>query len=126
MKDQIERKHGIQTSMSGYEEKIGLNKNCGILLFRSIKELLINVIKHAKAEQINVDFYVNANLLEIIVADNGIGFDYKSEFLSIKNQSYGLFSIQERISGLGGELKIDSKSGKGTKIKMSIPISENK
>ena len=71
-----------------------------------------------------VNFRTNNDQLEIAVEDNGIGFDFSPEQLRIKGQSYGLFSIQERITDLGGELVVDSEIGKGSKIKMIIPLKE--
>ena len=82
----------------------------------------MNVVKHANAKQVKVDFKKEGNFLHITVEDNGVGFNYSPELLRQKNTSYGLFSIQERLSDLGGSFEIDSVIDRGTKATMSIPI----
>ena len=64
--------------------------------------------------------------MEIIVKDNGIGFDYKPDLLKLKGKSYGLFSVQERISDLGGLMTINSVIDKGTQVKLQIPLKRDK
>ena len=63
------------------------------------------------------------NHIRIAVEDDGVGFDlsgYKANFTDDKR--FGLFSIQERISDLGGELKIETAPGKGTKVIFQAPL----
>jgi len=125
MKEQVEKKHRIQTSVTGDWQEAGLDEISSILLFRSIKELATNVVKHAGASHLNVECKTKGRQVDITVMDDGIGFDFKPELLKIKSQRYGLFSIQERIADLGGELIVNSEIGKGSKIKMTIPLKNN-
>ncbi len=122
MKEQIEIKYGIKTAISGKKEKYKLDENTRFLLFRSIRELIINVTKHARAAHLNIELNRKKDMLEIMVRDDGVGFDYNSKLFKLKSDSYGLFSIQERISDLGGSIKITSTPGSGTKIKLVIPL----
>ena len=64
------------------------------------------------------------SFLEIAVEDDGVGFDYNPDLLRLKSDSYGLFSIQERISDLGGLMEVDSVIDKGTKIKLTVPLND--
>jgi len=122
MKEQIETKYNIKTAISGKKEKYNLDENTRFLLFRSIRELMINVTKHARAAHLNIEMNRKKDMLEIVVQDDGVGFNYNAKLLMLKSKSYGLFSIQERISDLGGSMKITSAPGFGTKIKLIIPL----
>jgi signal transduction histidine kinase len=122
MKEQIEQKHHIKTIISSDSEDFKLNENTTFLLFRSIKELMMNTVKHAKASQLTITFKRKDNLLEIAVEDDGVGFNYGVDLMRLKSDSYGLFSIQERISDLGGLMVVDSVIDKGTKIKLTVPL----
>lgn len=121
---QIEQKHNIKTIITCKEEVFDLDENTRFLLFRSIKELIINVIKHARARQLKVHFKPNNQKLEIMVEDDGIGFNYNSNIYKLKTNVFGLFSIQERMADLGGALRIDSVIDKGTKATLTVPLKE--
>lgn len=122
MKEQIEQNYPIKLRFRGEYDFFGLEENTRFLLFRSIKELVVNVVKHAKADNIFVQLKNNNDVLEITVEDDGIGFNYNPNLLKLKSNSYGLFSIQERISDLGGTMEVDSAIGKGTTITLLIPL----
>jgi signal transduction histidine kinase len=94
-----------------------------ILLFQAIRELLVNVVKHAQANQVWVTMHGNAEMLEITVRDNGVGFDPSAKALRVGTAGgYGLFSIKERIDYAGGSFRIDSVSGKGTRITLGVTL----
>ena len=103
--------------------KIKLNELERTILFRNLKELVVNVVKHAKASRIEVDLGGNDETVFLTVTDNGLGFD--SELLGMKTTKeggFGLFSIQESMADIGGTLEIDSGREKGSTITMSIPV----
>ena len=87
--------------------------------------MMINVVKHAQANQLKVDFNQNNENLVISVQDDGIGFNYSPNFLRLKSNTYGLFSIQERLSDLGGSMEVDSVSDKGTTVKLLVPLKDD-
>jgi signal transduction histidine kinase len=82
----------------------------------------MNSIKHAEADHLAVEFEAKGKNIHIDVKDDGLGFVYDPELQKRKSDSYGLFSIQERMSDLGGSMTIDSKVGIGTTIKLTVPI----
>lgn len=84
------------------------------------RELLLNVGKHAEAGHISVAVNWTHDLLEIIVADDGVGF----EIDSVPPEShYGLLIIQDRAEEINGRLRIDSTPGQGTTIHFHLPLS---
>jgi signal transduction histidine kinase/Flp pilus assembly protein TadD len=88
-----------------------------IQIFRIIQELLTNVIKHANATEAIVQFSEHENTLNIIVEDNGIGFNTNDSFSGI-----GLHNIEKRMEKIDGELVIDSSKGNGTTVILNIPL----
>ena len=99
-----------------------VDKDIGMFLYRSTKECLTNVVKHAQAHSIEVNIMREGNYLRIKIEDDGMGFE-TSILKSITHPvGFGLFSIRERIEYIGGNLLIESESGKGTKIIMSVPF----
>jgi PAS domain S-box-containing protein len=121
-KEQIEQKHKIITTIDGEYEVFEMEENTRYLLFRSIKELVINVIKHARADRLNITFKRINKALEITIEDDGVGFNYNPDLLKLRSNSLGLFSIQERMSDLGGSMEVNSIIDKGTKIKLTVPL----
>ena len=122
LEDQIELKHDIKTIINGEDRFFPLAENTRFLIFRSIRELLINIVKHAKANNIIVTISEVDQNMHIRIADDGIGFDYKPESFRHKRKSLGLFSINERVTDIGGSMKIDTKPGKGTIVELIVPI----
>jgi signal transduction histidine kinase len=123
MDEEVETKHGIKARLTGDDRVYNLDDNMRVLLFRSIRELLMNVVKHARANRVDVNISETAKDLNINVKDDGKGFRYNPEMLRLKGSGFGLFSIQERAASFGGYLDIESSPGKGTSIKLSIPLS---
>jgi PAS domain S-box-containing protein len=124
MKQQIELKYGIKTSITRNKKKCQLNENAKLLVFRSLRELMINVAKHAEARNLNIDIKKKMEMLEITVQDDGVGFDWKSALSKVEKPGYGLFSVQESISDIGGSWEIDSAPGKGTRITIRVPLNK--
>ena len=94
-------------------------------LFRNTRELLVNVIKHAKASIAVVILEEKLGSYVITVKDNGIGFIVGNETGNVSNNGhFGLFSIQERLTDLGGELLINSIPNKGCTVVMKLPITK--
>ena len=93
------------------------------MLFRNNRELLTNIIKHAQAKSDLVLMEQLKTELMITIEDDGVGFDTAK--LVQDNQvdkSFGLFSVQERMSDLGGKLEIISQPGVGSKLVLRLPV----
>ncbi len=119
---QLEVKHDIQVQVSGEESRFPLNENTRLLLFRSIRELLINVRKHAQASEVRIHFEQVEDQLKIKVEDDGVGFDYQPEQTDFQEGGYGIFSILQRIEDIGGSIDIHSKHGQGTSVHLLAPL----
>lgn len=87
-------------------------------LFRVIQELLSNTLRHAKANELEVYLHRIDNNVLLRVIDDGVGFDPQDQ----KAGSYGLMNIRERVSAVGGTLKIISFKNQGTSIEIKVPL----
>lgn len=94
------------------------------LLFRATQELLLNVVKHARTTQATVRLIRPApDQLQVEVTDHGVGFHMPPEEIrSGSPDSFGLLSIRERVRHLGGALEIDTAPGRGSRIRVTVPV----
>ena len=120
--EQIEEKIGIITNFKSSENSLNINNDTRILLYRIICELLINIIKHANADLIKVKIRKNQKYFYFSVIDNGQGFNYQPKAKLTKLGGFGLFSINERLDSIQGQLDIESEKEEGTKATVIIPI----
>ena len=94
-----------------------------VLLFQAVRELLVNVVKHAGASKVRVGTRSDGGELIIDVRDDGIGFNPEGLALKVdRDGGYGLFSIHERLSSVGGRMHIDAHRGRGTLVSLSVPL----
>jgi len=95
-----------------------------LLLFHAARELLFNVVKHSGVKTVRAEVEQSGGYILLNVEDEGVGFD-TSQLHIEKRQSggAGLLGIQERISYIGGNLEIDSAPGRGSRFKLTTPIS---
>jgi PAS domain S-box-containing protein len=94
------------------------------LLYESTRELLFNAVKHAKTDRVSLDLALDADdHLCVTVADEGVGFDPGSfdERWKSGQGGWGLFSIRERLTLLGGRFEVDSAVGRGTRVRLVAP-----
>jgi signal transduction histidine kinase len=98
-------------------------KEMGIHVYRIVQECINNIIKHAKATTGRVTIKRWNDRLNIDIEDNGKGFDTSEEIIQSKH-GFGLHGIAERARLLGGSMRIESNSGKGTRILLTIKICE--
>lgn len=86
-----------------------------IVLFRVTRELLMNVVKHARARRVQVSVRSNHDSYEIVIQDDGVGFktEYAHQGFTRKG-TFGLFAAKEQLDQIGAELRIESSPGGGT------------
>jgi PAS domain S-box-containing protein len=102
-----------------------LPEDRAVLLFQSVRELLINVAKHGAVKQATVTMTHKDGLMTIVVRDEN-GFDLAAvsaaATISPLSSKFGLFSIRERMKALGGAFAIESQRGKGTTATLTLPL----
>jgi len=123
LNEEVRHKHGLKTEFEDDAQPKPLDDDVCALLYRVVRELLINVVKHAKAQHVKVSVYKDNSNICIKVTDDGVGFTPSSEgFGSAKTGGFGLFSIRERLSYFGGSVEINSKPRHGTRVTLVAPI----
>ena len=94
------------------------------LLFRSVRELLFNVVKHAGVDRATVRLDQRDGVVRVEIRDDGRGFD--PDTLDPQARGFGLFSVRERLGLIGGEVAIESAPGEGTRVTITCPADEGK
>jgi signal transduction histidine kinase len=123
LEQQLQNVYDLEFSFSEEGPKTALNEDIDAILFRNVRELLTNVIRHASASQVSVHIEHAEDIITVIIEDDGVGFD--PDAIAQKRgrgAGFGLFSIQERMSDLGGTFEIQSAPGRGSKAILSIPL----
>jgi two-component system, NarL family, sensor histidine kinase UhpB len=93
-------------------------------LFAIVRELLLNVVKHAEAKQVLVNIGTIDDRIKIEVEDDGKGFDpAQIHGREVKGSGFGLFNIRQKIAYLNGDFFVDSSMGGGTRVTILAPVS---
>jgi signal transduction histidine kinase len=94
-----------------------------VLLFQTVRELLQNVVKHARSKRATVRCSTNLDHLSIDVVDPGVGFEVQTiDRLPTRLGGFGLFNIRERLKLMGGNIDIHSVVGEGTTVRIRVPL----
>ena len=122
LEEQVGKRHGLQTEFIHDGQRLLLDDDMRAMLFRSGRELLTNVVKHAQAKRVTVRLEYEGTLVRIVVEDDGVGFDVDAMPEAMEREGgFGLFSIQERMADLGGSLEITSEPGQGCTAILTAP-----
>ena len=100
-----------------------MDESLGGAIYRTVRELLINVWKHADTDSADVSVSMDAysGMIVVSVVDAGRGFDVREIQKPSTKLSYGLYSVHERMNLIGATLKIESAPGVGTSVLLMIP-----
>lgn len=122
----LESRHGLNVtvSLAGESGNLGdFTNETKQIIYRVVKEILQNAVKHARADRAVIFIERTDNDLLVDVTDNGIGFDAS---IVTGNHYYGggfgLLDIREKIQYLGGDLRICSTLGEGTRVSLAVPL----
>jgi len=110
----------LQVADDGSEKP--MDDNTKAIFFRAVRELVMNVRKHAGVTTATVSLTRNVDELAIVVEDRGVGFDVDAPASSKQRDAFGLLSVQEQIARVGGTMQIVSVPGQGTRVSMQVPL----
>ena len=125
------QEHGLGVTFRDDGQPKPLSEHVRVILFRALRETLINVVKHAEASKVDVSVVAHNDDMRVDVRDDGVGFDTGAEDAggaltapgSRAVSGFGLFSIHERLQHLGGRLDLESSPGAGTRVTLVAPLS---
>jgi len=113
----IHTRYGLPVTYSDDGQAKQTDERTRVVLFRGIRELLINAAKHAKAKTVTVSLQRVDDTLVATVEDDGVGMDTSLPL----SKGSGLFALHERIEHVGGRIEIKSAPGRGTRIQITVP-----
>lgn len=123
-----------RSMLASYRIKISFNCSCRSIrlnseqsysLYQAVRELLLNVAKHAGVNVAELSLNQEGRDLVVTVSDHGSGFEKSSRSCSsISGNGFGLFSVQQRVEFMGGSCRLDSKPGQGTVVTLTIAMGE--
>jgi len=117
--EEFEKLTGIKCSLVLPKEEIDLDAQRATAIFRIFQEALTNIARHANAEKVSVSLLTNLSNISLEIKDNGKGITQEQ----IKDfRSLGIHGMEERAMIFGGQVYIDGLAGKGTTLKVEIPI----
>ena len=120
--EQVEKEHGLDVTVTDDELEKPLAEEGRSLLFRAVRELLINIVKHAHAKHVAVGLARDGDFVRVVVEDDGVGLDQTRLRAPERVSGFGLFNIRERLAHLGGKLELESEAGHGTRVTLVAPL----
>ena len=109
---------GVACDLALDRDDYGLDEPLSTAIFRIVQESLTNIARHAKASHAMVALHDHGHELLLTIADDGRGLPAE---ITGERKTYGLLGMRERVNMLGGRMVIDSVTGRGTHIEVSIP-----
>lgn len=121
--ERLAKMYGFRFSFHAAGRARQLYERTQVVLYRMVRELLFNTVKHAQADQADMSVKWEKNEIVITVSDDGVGFDLaRLDQDPRRDHSFGLFKTRERLELLGGSLDIESAPDEGTRITLHAPF----
>jgi PAS domain S-box-containing protein len=122
----IKSRYNLTVQVTDDDRPVALDPRVMVVLFRCVRELVINIVKHAEAKSAIVSVTTSGGGLRVTIEDDGKGFDLAEQSDHVEKGHFGLFSVRERLEYLGGTLHIRSTPGKGTRVSMTVPTLQDR
>jgi signal transduction histidine kinase len=123
--DRAREQHGLTADFEDDGQPKPIGPEVRTVLFQAVRELLVNIAKHARATRCQVAIRRAGNDIQIRVEDDGSGFDPAAAVSTTRGEGtggFGLFNVRERITRLGGRVRIDSQPAEGTRVTLVVPL----
>jgi PAS domain S-box-containing protein len=122
LSEEFREKYGIRIRFRDDGKPKPLDEDIRGALYQMSRELLVNIVKHARAENVLVESIAASGHVRVVISDDGVGFDF-ANILRYGNSdnSFGLLNVHHRMNHLGGRLLIGSNGGRGTTATLELP-----
>lgn len=114
---ELTKNTGIKGKLFLPEDLNGVDHEFEVGIYRAVQEALHNVAKHSQAQNFLVRLEVEQGELQLLVEDDGIGFSRGDSHRG----SFGLWGMRERVAALGGTVRVRSRNGRGTRVRVMLP-----
>jgi two-component system sensor histidine kinase UhpB len=118
--EHFQARYGLTCNFEGSPGAEALDIDARIVLFQGARELLFNVVKHAQAKSAMICVVRGEQRVAVTVSDDGVGFD-PARIAASGNSGFGLFSVKERLTHIGGSVEIESRPDGGSRITLIMP-----
>ena len=119
----FEEKSGLSTNLTIVGKERRLPPHTEVTTFRAVQDLLKNVVQHANATHVQIGVNLEGNAIGVSVEDDGGGFDVDDALASARQRkTLGIAAMQEKVEMMGGQVTFESSIGRGTKVKLEIPL----
>ena len=112
----------LQVDLDARVKEEAIKLDVRVLVFKLVRELLRNVIKHAGVNAARVTVHGDADTLRVEVADGGKGFEWQLDMFGARSGGFGLWSIADRVQEAGGKFTVDTAPGQGARFEMVFPL----
>ncbi len=115
-------KDNLQVELNVMAEDANIGIDLRILVFKLIRELLRNVVKHSGVQSATVTVTRNPKELRVVVEDHGAGFEWQPSLFEPRAQGFGLWSVADRVRDAAGEMMVDTGPGRGCRVTVVFPL----
>jgi signal transduction histidine kinase len=124
---EMDEDYGLKIDIEDDLQPKPLRYEVSSLIFQIVRELLINIAKHAGTKSAMITIIKEGDSIVLIIEDKGKGFNTSEiDSKEIKSGGFGIFNIKQKIEYLGGKFKLESYPGKGTKVTITSPLENSK
>ncbi len=125
MSEQLSTQLSITVDIQLPPEPVIVSEDQALFLYRAVRELVLNVVKHAQTSQVTIALTLeSSDVLHIYITDQGRGFDPVAIDKRTPGEHFGLMSIRERMEAMGGSFQVESAPGRGTTLALGLPLAK--
>jgi signal transduction histidine kinase len=115
-------KDNLQVELNVAADETGIDIDLRVLVFKVIRELLRNVVKHAGVQAAMVTITRNPEELRAVVEDRGVGFEWQLSLFEPRAHGFGLWSVADRVRDAAGEMSVETGPGRGCRVTVVFPL----
>jgi signal transduction histidine kinase len=115
-------KDNLQVELDVSADDASLDIDLRVLVFKVIRELLRNVVKHSGVQTARVAVSRSERELRVVVEDQGVGFEWQLSLFETRSHGFGLWSVADRVRDAAGEMTVDTGPGRGCRVTVVFPL----
>ena len=115
------RQDNLQVDLQVAADAAAYNLELRVLVFKLIRELLRNVVKHSGVQSASVTVTQTSSELCVVVEDRGVGFEWQLSLFEPRSEGFGLWSVADRVRAAAGEITVDTAPGRGCRVTAVFP-----
>jgi signal transduction histidine kinase len=115
-------KDNLQVELHVAPDAAATNLELRVLVFKLIRELLRNVVKHSGVQSAAVTVTQTPSELRVVVEDRGVGFEWQLSLFEQRSEGFGLWSVADRVRAAAGEMTVDTAPGRGCRVSVVFPL----